>query len=677
MYQLLGGIRRVWSTIISPFQRISYGVRNVATNNPITMAGRYARSQGQQLQYYRQLPQSMLDRFIPRSWRKRLGLGDPSVKQQALDETGKPIDEATKAMVEGARRNTRRGAPPQTTTRPPRRMPWLIRKAEFSQIHLIDSRTGAREVYHIGGVIGQSKIELTLQSATVPPNPVVVRFTQADPAIHKAPMLITYVSGKDAVQIKGRIARPTLPLEPNAVIEIGGATYTCELYAWNRLAAVTRVDAAFSSSLGVGTKGYDRNEDAIGVAQHKRGYLFAVADGVGSGYAPDEVSAYATKYLLSAFKRNIRRPVDWSSVLTKTFDHINREVRHFSRKIENENEKGATTLTAVVIRSWEANVAHIGDSRLYLLREGKFDQMTKDDAIEEERENSVNNPAHPKIKVQRLTGAIGRDLTIHPTVFSFRLQPQDRLLLCTDGVTRYVRPARIQQLMQTEPLSRLPETLIRESAENGSHDNISVIAVQVLEHAYPRDNWKATATERVFVGNGSWSLRMKHPNPQFQTQYWTSQQRGCVTAAAVIVVLFALLWGILRLTNRTGEDVASARTRIPRSGTSIPITLQPEQIDLVRGFFGLDELSGTESVPDSSDQANGSESVNPESQATESLEIISATSTTEPATPTLEPTEIPPTLAPPTPTYTRTPGVTSLPATPLLPTSTLRPPSTG
>src|SRR5689334_9701938 len=197
--------------------------------------------------------------------------------------------------------------------------------AQYSQIHLTDETTKARTVVHIGTTIGRSSSEIMVGTV----GSTRLRFTQIDPTNNAGHIGLTVVYSREKVFLDGVPISGEVPMKDGAVIGVGKQTYSTKLFAWDRTPIVIRVNAGWSTSTGMVR---DNNEDAIGIYQHQKGYLFALADGVGGAEYGDQMSAFAIHYLLAVFNRNIAYNLDFEAVLNRAYQNINAEIRNFVKR---------------------------------------------------------------------------------------------------------------------------------------------------------------------------------------------------------------------------------------------------------------------------------------------------------------------------------------------------------
>src|SRR5205085_94191 len=164
----------------------------------------------------------------------------------------------------------------------------------------------------------------------------------------------------------------------------------------------------------------------------------------------------------------------------------NGEVRKEARSTRELRGMG-TTCVAALIRDRMAAIGNVGDSRAYLLRDGKMRQVTEDHSLVQEHIRS-GDLSEEEAQVSRyrnvITRAIGISDDVEPDVDIVNLQDGDLLLICTDGLTNMVREAQIARVLIEEPDPQSAcERLVKTANANGGVDNITTIVIQNGEHA--------------------------------------------------------------------------------------------------------------------------------------------------------------------------------------------------
>jgi protein phosphatase len=329
------------------------------------------------------------------------------------------------------------------------------------------------------------------------------------------------------------------PIHNNSVIVADGQEYVCNLFAWDRTPVVTRVDAGWATTIGPVR---DHNEDALGIYQHPNAYMFVVADGVGGGRDGDRFSEFAVQYLLAVFNKNIVYNLNWHDIFAKAFRYINTEVRNF---LGRSAFPGGTTLTALVIKGWDARCPRRGYTAV-LWHKDTLTQLTIDHCGRWRCcGHAPCGGSRSPLPREVLEKAIGKTDRIEPDLFTVRLQPGDKLLLCTDGVMNNVSLEEIVWLLRSVHISQVPDGLIRLALERNTSDNASAIAIDVLREPFIYDTWEAKPDERMYVGyDPLWSLRLRKPQDP-QTEHPEVARAGCSIATVALAGL--MLYGIARL----------------------------------------------------------------------------------------------------------------------------------
>ena len=220
------------------------------------------------------------------------------------------------------------------------------------------------------------------------------------------------------------------------------------------------------------------------------GSLFAVADGVGGGPDGDRASEDAISALLGYVSETVGCFHTYSATKEhELFEKLEQTVRGVHERLLNEHEgkRGqapATTLTMILLIWPRAYLVHVGDSRAYVRRGERVQQLTRDQTF---GEYMVNIGAWTEEQASRATPAAtlssaigGTELT--PVVGLIDLEPGDRLMLCTDGITKHVEQERIAKILsESGTAESLARKLLSEALDAGGTDNIAVIIVRSEE----------------------------------------------------------------------------------------------------------------------------------------------------------------------------------------------------
>lgn len=233
-----------------------------------------------------------------------------------------------------------------------------------------------------------------------------------------------------------------------------------------------RTHVVFGSRTDVGCV-RERNEDSLAVSPP----LFAVADGMGGHAAGDVASELAIKVLMNYAPTSADADALGEAVVKANHAVINEALRA-------ELAGMGTTMTACVVDGTNLAIAHVGDSRAYLLHHGKLQQLTRDhslvaDMVEAGRLTEEEARVHPNRSI--ITRAIGSDPNMRPDLYEITASPGDRLLICSDGLYSMVRPSRIQsQLARIRDPQRCASALVNDAISAGGLDNVTVIVVDIL-----------------------------------------------------------------------------------------------------------------------------------------------------------------------------------------------------
>ena len=224
--------------------------------------------------------------------------------------------------------------------------------------------------------------------------------------------------------------------------------------------------------------------------------LFVVADGMG-GHVAGEVAARVAVEELERFVASTKNtgpsdawPVLFDPTLGQNGNRLSAGMTEANRQIaaqikRDENLQGmATTAVAILANGKPPALAHVGDSRAYLLRNKKFSRLTRDHSwVEEQMRAGALTPEvardHPwqNIVTRALTGTPGLEVEVAE---NFQFDLADRLLLCSDGLTTVLSDEAIATVLTGDlGLQNVCEELIRQANEQGGPDNITVVLIDV------------------------------------------------------------------------------------------------------------------------------------------------------------------------------------------------------
>lgn len=223
----------------------------------------------------------------------------------------------------------------------------------------------------------------------------------------------------------------------------------------------------------------EENEDRF--LQDDELRLYAVADGIG-GLAGGAEAAEETVKQLAALGRTLPADAEWDfHALIHT---INQHVVSRGRTIDALFGIG-TTLIIVRLFNKHFNVAHVGDSSCFLLRDGTLEKLTLDHTVENEMRARHGRGAADHLSVRTrnaLTRCVGQPKPPEADVLKRPLKAGDRILLCTDGITRFIQEHELMDLLfrAPTPLEGM-EKIIALASELGGFDNATGVLIFVDE----------------------------------------------------------------------------------------------------------------------------------------------------------------------------------------------------
>lgn len=339
-----------------------------------------------------------------------------------------------------------------------------------------------------------------------------------------------------------------------------------------------RVDAGAATDVGRVRQG---NEDAYLVDPP----LFAVADGMG-GHNAGEVASATT---IEVLERWAQEGEHVPEALRDAIGTANRAV--WDRAQSDPSLQGmGTTCTAALVQESVLHIAHVGDSRAYLLRDGTLEQITEDHTLVERmvKEGRITRDQaehHPQRSVITRALGIGEDVRVDETKLDLR--PGDRILLCSDGLNSMVPTATLESTLRAAATAgEAAQALVGLANEAGGEDNITVIVLDVDD-----DHGRAPTTVRSSSAA---------PAPPLPTRGSKKLLLVLGVGAAVLLALFFvlrysvtnLLWfvgvdddGTVTIYNGLPESIAGLDLRDPYEATDLDIDDLPDFVrdDLLTG----------------------------------------------------------------------------------------------
>jgi protein phosphatase len=218
--------------------------------------------------------------------------------------------------------------------------------------------------------------------------------------------------------------------------------------------------------------------------------LFIVADGMG-GHAAGEVASEMAVQIVSRELTGVKdvRADNVRLLVSRSLLRANAAI--YERTLSEVDKQGmGTTVSALMVSHGRYLIGQVGDSRVYLLRDGALRQLTKDHSyVQEQVDAGFLTPEqaryHPYSNV--ITRCVGAGEHVEPDVYGGEARVGDLFLVASDGLTGMVDDRRLQHILLARvPPEKLVENLITEANGRGGLDNITAIVIQVLSMEDPR-----------------------------------------------------------------------------------------------------------------------------------------------------------------------------------------------
>ena len=225
------------------------------------------------------------------------------------------------------------------------------------------------------------------------------------------------------------------------------------------------------------------NEDSLYAdATPSRG-LFIVADGMGGHAAGEVASAMAVQIIAREFDGTAPDSAEAPDRMARALKEANRAI--YERTARETDKQGmGTTASVLTMADGGYLIGQVGDSRVYRLRDGELEQLTRDHSyVQEQVDAGLLTPEqakyHPYSNV--ITRCVGANAHVEPDLFAGDVRPGDVFLLASDGLTGMVDDRRLKQLLASKANpARVVDALIAEANGRGGLDNITAVLVQVM-----------------------------------------------------------------------------------------------------------------------------------------------------------------------------------------------------
>jgi protein phosphatase len=245
------------------------------------------------------------------------------------------------------------------------------------------------------------------------------------------------------------------------------------------------------------------NEDS----SYARAPVFVVADGMGGAQAGEVASQIAVE----TFEQGL--PADGSPEerLTDVVQRANRRIHELSRA-EAERAGMGTTLTAAYLDERELVIAHVGDSRAYMFRDGELIRLTQDHSLVDEllRQGKLTEEQaleHPQRSI--ITRALGPEPDVEVDTWRYAVKSGDVVMLCSDGLTSMISEREVQDTIAAAgSLQEAADRLIEGANAAGGRDNITVVLFRIEELG--EDDGQQTAFEQPTMVTAASAVRGDH-----------------------------------------------------------------------------------------------------------------------------------------------------------------------
>lgn len=224
------------------------------------------------------------------------------------------------------------------------------------------------------------------------------------------------------------------------------------------------------------------NQDAFYINTLSDGAALAVVcDGMGGASAGDIASKTAveiiSQYVLNAYNPSMTSD-DIARLLHNAIVSANIEVFTLSKRDEQLNGMGTTVVVAVA-NDTQAIICNVGDSRAYLINDG-LTQLTRDHSIVQSLvESGKLSPEQARVHPEKnvITRALGVEENILTDSYRIDIEKNDKLLLCTDGLSNYADADSIIRIVTNNALDKITDLLIKEANQSGGRDNITAAVI--------------------------------------------------------------------------------------------------------------------------------------------------------------------------------------------------------
>jgi len=310
------------------------------------------------------------------------------------------------------------------------------------------------------------------------------------------------------------------------------------------------------------------------------GSLYIVADGVGGAAKGERASQYAAQKTLFDYYQPYEADLDAPEqpILIEPLGYLRSIMKRVNEEIyEYATQNGtrmATTIVAAVVRDGFLYITNVGDSRAYLIRDGAATPINRDHSLVgemvEHGEMTEAEAMASSIK-NRLTRSLGGDPEV--TVDGYpplQLQNGDKVLLCSDGLTRYASQEDIASMTATGTPEEIAKDLVKFANDSGGADNVSVIVISYQPHAM---EMTIPIRRPQDVDLETLSSKSAAPPSAAQSNFPISQNLLLFSVTAGIILIMVTAIGIAAIVMRNKRNTANVNVKQTASAVVVPIII--------------------------------------------------------------------------------------------------------
>ena len=224
------------------------------------------------------------------------------------------------------------------------------------------------------------------------------------------------------------------------------------------------------------------NEDAIGIYEVDGGLLTIVCDGLGGNNAGEIASSLSVEVIYNSFRDSGEQ--DYLRRIKDSIEAANKSIKEKSSK-QDKYDGMATTAEILFIKDKTAYWGHVGDSRIYNLKNGKLKQLTKDHSLIQKLIDdgylTLNQAeTHPNKNI--IMRALGDSDSVEIDLSKLKLVPSDsyKFLVCTDGVTNVINHDELEKLLSNKDSDNISRNMTSLIEKRGAPDNFSFVILELL-----------------------------------------------------------------------------------------------------------------------------------------------------------------------------------------------------